>query len=150
LQILICILKFVQNPSLAIMNINELNTSLVEIIRKKEELSKLSYNDKRYDDVEEELHDLEDDFNETYGEYLEGVLEEVHERLCPDSDVLLPTAYLPNNLTAMDTGTPGPREGVWVDSDEFPNKEARLVLVPNPTRLILSVGTKIQKEVWQA
>ena len=150
MQILICILKFVQNPSLAIMNINELNTSLVEIIRKKEELSKLSYNDKRYDDVEEELHDLEDDFNETYGEYLEGVLEEVHERLCPDSDVLLPTAYLPNNLTAMDTGTPAHREGVWVDSDEFPNKEARLVLVPNPTRLILSVGTKIQKEVWQA
>jgi len=132
------------------MNINELNTSLVEIIRKKEELSKLSYNDKRYDDVEEELHDLEDDFNDTYGEYLEGVLEEVHERLCPDSDVLLPTAYLPSNLNALESGVPAQREGVWVDSDEFPNKEARLVLVPNPTRLILSVGTKIQKEVWQA
>jgi len=150
LQIIVSILKFVQNPSLAFMNIDELNTSLVEIIRKKEELSKLPYNDVRYDDVEEELHDLEDDFNDTYGEYLEEVLEEVHERLCPDSDVLLPTAYLPNNLTAMDTGTPAPREGVWVDSDEFPNKEARLVLVPNPTRLILSVGTKIQKEVWKA
>ena len=150
MQILISILKFVPNPSLAFMNINELNTSLVEIIRKKEELSKLSYNDKRYDDVEEELHDLEDDFNDTYGEYLEGVLEEVHERLCPDSDVLLPTAYLPNNLNALESGVPAQREGVWVDSDEFPNKEARLVLVPNPTRLILSVGTKIQKEVWQA
>ena len=147
---MISILKFVQNPSLAFMNIDELNTSLVEIIRKKEELSKLPYNDVRYDDVEEELHDMEDDFNETYGEYLEGVLEEVHERLCPDSDVLLPTAYLPNNLTAMESGTPAQREGVWVDSDEFPNKEARLVLVPNPTRLILSVGTKIQKEVWKA
>ena len=150
MQIMISILKFVQNPSLAFMNIDELNTSLVEIIRKKEELSKLTYNDVRYDDVEEELHDMEDDFNETYGEYLEGVLEEVHERLCPDSDVLLPTAYLPNNLTAMESGTPAQREGVWVDSDEFPNKEARLVLVPNPTRLILSVGTKIQKEVWKA
>jgi len=150
LQIVISILKFVQNSSLAFMNIDELNTSLVEIIRKKEELSKLPYNDVRYDDVEEELHDMEDDFNDTYGEYLEEVLEEVHERLCPDSDVLLPTAYLPNNLTAMEAGTPAQREGVWVDSDEFPNKEARLVLVPNPTRLILSVGTKIQKEVWKA
>jgi len=132
------------------MNIDELNTSLVTIIQKKEELSKLPYNDDRYDEVEEELHDLEDEFNESYGDYLEEVLEEVHERLCPDSDVLLPTAYLPNNLTAMESGIPAQREGVWVDSDEFPNKEARLVLVPNPTRLILSVGTKIQKEVWKA
>jgi hypothetical protein len=132
------------------MNISDLNNSLVSIIRKKEDLSRLSYNDEKYDEVEEELHDLEDEFNDTYGEYLEGVLEEVHERLCPDSDVLLPTAYLPNNLTAMEEGKPAAREGVWVDTDEFPNKEARLVLVPNPTRLILSVGTSIQKEVWKA
>jgi hypothetical protein len=150
LELLNDVIKFVSNPSFAFMNIAELNTSLVALIRKKEELSKLSYNDERYDDVEEELHDMEDEFNENYGEYLEEVLEEVHERLCPDSDVLLPTAYLPNNLAALETGKPGPKEGVWVDTDEFPNKEARLVLVPNPTRLILSVGTSIQKEVWKA
>ena len=150
MDLLYDVLKFVLNPSFAFMNIAELNTSLVSLIRKKEELSKLSYNDERYDDVEEELHDMEDEFNENYGEYLEEVLEEVHERLCPDSDVLLPTAYLPNNLAALETGTPGPREGVWVDTDEFPDKEARLVLVHNPTRLILSVGTSIQKEVWKA
>lgn len=132
------------------MNIAELNTSLITLIRKKEELSKLSYNDERYDDVEEELHDMEDEFNENYGEYLEEVLEEVHERLCPDSDVLLPTAYLPSNLGALESGKPGPKEGVWVDTDEFPDREARLVLVPNPTRLILSVGNNIQKEVWKA
>ncbi len=150
MQLLNDVFKFVSNPSFAFMNIAELNTSLVSLIRKKEELSKLSYNDERYDDVEEELHDMEDEFNENYGEYLEEVLEEVHERLCPDSDVLLPTAYLPSNLAALESGKPGPKEGVWVDTDEFPNKEARLVLVPNPTRLILSVGTSIQKEVWKA
>lgn len=132
------------------MNISELNTSLVNIIQKKAELSKLSYNDDRYDEVEEELHDLEDDFNETYGDYLEEVLEEVHERICPDSDVLLPTAYLPSNLSGNTGGETFKGEGVWVDTDEFPNKESRLVLVPNPTRLILSVGNTIKKEVWKA
>lgn len=132
------------------MNITELNTSLVSIIQKKAELSKLSYNDERYDDVEEELHDMEDEFNETYGDYLEEVLEEVHERICPDSDVLLPTAYLPSNLSGNTAGETFKGEGVWVDTDEFPNKESRLVLVPNPTRLILSVGNTIKKEVWKA
>ena len=132
------------------MNITELNTSLVSIIRKKEELSKLPYNDKRYDDVEEELHDLEDEFNETYGDYLEEALEEVHERICPDSDVLLPTAYLPSKLLGANGDEPVQGEGVWVDTDQYPNKESRLVLVPNPTRLILTVGSTVQKEVWKA
>jgi hypothetical protein len=132
------------------MNIADLNASLEKIIRKKVELSGLSYSDERYDEVEEELHDLEDEFNETYGDYLEEVLEEVHERLCPDSDVLLPTAYLPNNLSGNTGGETFQGEGVWVDTDEYPNKESRLVLVPNPTRLILSVGNTIKKEVWKA
>ena len=132
------------------MNKEELNKALVDLIEKKQELHKLPYNHDSYDDIEEELHDLEDDFNEEYGAYLEEVLEKVHQQLCPDTDVLLPTAYLPNDVGG-DTGyEPSHKEGVWVDSDEFPGKEARLVLVPNPTRLILSVGKKVRKEVWQA
>jgi hypothetical protein len=130
------------------MNTENLNKTLVALIEKKRELNQLPYNDERYDDIEEELHDLEDDFNEEYGPYLEDVLEDVHAKLCPDTDVLLPTAYLPNNLEG-ESGTDH-KEGVWVDSDEFPGKEARLVLVPNPARLILSVGKNIRKEVWSA
>ncbi|GAA3925199.1 hypothetical protein GCM10022406_09060 [Hymenobacter algoricola] len=132
------------------MNKEDLNRALVSLIEKKQELHKLSYDDTRYDDVEEELHELEDSFNEEYGAYLEEMLEKVHEKLCPDTDVLLPTAYLPNDIGG-DTGyVPSHKEGVWVDSDEFPGKEARLVLVPNPTRLILSVGKTVRKEVWKA
>lgn len=129
------------------MNTENLNKSLVALIEKKRDLNQLSYNDDRYDDIEEELHDMEDAFNEEYGPYLEDVLEDVHAKLCPDTDVLLPTAYLPNNLGGE---TSAEKEGVWVDSDEFPGKEARLILVPNPARLILSVGKTIRKEVWKA
>lgn len=145
-----CFKLCTKSIAIASMNISELNTSLVSIIQKKAELSKLSYNDERYDEVEEELHDLEDEFNEDYGDYLEEVLAEVHERICPDSDVLLPTAYLPSNLTGSTDAQHLKGEGVWVDTDEYPNKEARLVLVPNPTRLILSVGNTVKKEVWKA
>ncbi|WP_210465232.1 MULTISPECIES: hypothetical protein [Rufibacter] len=131
------------------MNIQELNTALVTIIQKKQELSKLSYNDDRYDDVEEELHDLEDEFNDNFGEYLEDVLGDVHMKICPDTDVLLPTAYLPEGLNADGQVDLTGKQGVWVEADAYPNKEARLVLVPNPTRLILSVGKNVREEVWQ-
>jgi hypothetical protein len=56
------------------MNTENLNKQLVALIEKKQALGKLSYNDERYDDIEEELHDLEDDFNEEFGPYLEDVL----------------------------------------------------------------------------
>lgn len=132
------------------MNTNDLNTSLISIIQKKQELGQLTYDDDRYDDVEEELHDMEDDFNEKYGEFLEDVLTQVHDEVCPDTDVLLPTAYLPTQLAGEDNTAISAKEGVWVDTEEFPDREARLVLVPNPTRLVLSVGKTIRKEVWKA
>ena len=132
------------------MNTKELNTSLITIIQKKQELGQLTYDDDRYDEVEEELHDLEDDFNEKFGDYLEDILTQVHDKVCPDTDVLLPTAYLPTQLASDDNTTISAKEGVWVDTEEFPDREARLVLVPNPTRLVLSVGKNVRKEVWKA
>ena len=132
------------------MNTNDLNASLISIIQKKQELGQLTYDDNRYDEVEEELHDMEDDFNEKYGEFLEDVLTQVHDEVCPDTDVLLPTAYLPTQLAGEDNTAISAKEGVWVDTEEFPDREARLVLVPNPTRLVLSVGKNIRKEVWKA
>jgi hypothetical protein len=80
------------------MDTEALNQAIAALIAKKAELNQLTYNDDRYDDVEEELHDMEDDFNEQFGSYLEEVLEEVHKTIAPESDVLLPTAYLPNRL----------------------------------------------------
>ncbi|PSR56417.1 hypothetical protein AHMF7605_24410 [Adhaeribacter arboris] len=132
------------------MNIKDLNSSLITIIQKKQELSKLTYDDDRYDEIEEELHDLEDDFNENFGDFLEDILTQVHDKVCPDTDVLLPTAYLPTQLASEDNATISAKEGVWVDTEEFPDREARLVLVPNPTRLVLSVGKNVRKEVWKA
>ncbi len=128
------------------MNSEELNRALVALIEKKAELHKLTYDDARYDDVEEELHDLEDDFNDEYGTFLETALEKVHDELSSDTDVLLPTAYLP----ATTSGKPGPKEGVWIDSEKYSGKEARLTLAPNPVRLILTVGKTVQEDVWKA
>ena len=70
----------------------------------------------------------------------------MHTDLKSDTDVLLPTAYLPSNPGS----TPTPKEGVWVDSEKYPGKEARITLIPNPVRIMLTVGKQVQQELWKA
>ncbi|MDN5200918.1 hypothetical protein QQ008_06085 [Fulvivirgaceae bacterium BMA10] len=139
------------------MDIKSLNKALLEIAEKKNRLSELNYNDSTYDEIEEELHDLEDDFGEKFGDYVEDALHYVHDEYCPDNDVLLPIAYLANKYIEKGKLADGsveydvePNEGVIVDVDDYPGKESRLVLVPNPTRLILQVGRNQKEEVWHA
>ena len=119
------------------MNVKELDAELQEIEKTKAELSKLDYNDPKYDDLEEQLHDLEDDLQDKHGAYLEEVLQTVHDDLCPDNDVLMPIAYLGG-------------KGVPVETDKFPGKDTRLILVPNPPRIILMIGKEKQDVVWTA
>jgi len=116
------------------MNTTALDKALQEIVKKREELAKIDYNNPKYDDLEEELHDLEDSFQDEYGDYLEDALQTVHDEYCPDNDVLMPIAYL--------------GQGVPVEVDKLPGKDTRLVLSPSPTRIILSLGKDKQQVVW--
>ena len=56
------------------MKITEMNKTLNELVEKRNQLAGLSYSDPKYDDLEEILHDLEDDFLDEYGDYFEKVL----------------------------------------------------------------------------
>ena len=135
-------------------NIESLDQALVKLVEKKNMLSQLNYNDTNYDQIEEELHDLEDDFIDEYGDYLDDVLADVHDELCPDNDVLLPIAYLANKYVKKeDSGQVSYHAadgGVLVDVDEYPDKLTRLVLVPKPTRLVLQIGKNHEEQVWKA
>lgn len=61
------------------MDIKKLDHALALLVEKNHELNALDYNDKNYDRVEEELHDMEDDFLDEYGDFLEEVLRDVHD-----------------------------------------------------------------------
>src|SRR5215204_4041241 len=115
------------------MEVKALDEALLKIIRKREELAKIDYNNPKYDELEEELHDLEDDFQEEFGSFLEEALQQVHDKYCPDNDVLMPIGYL--------------GQGVPVEVDKLPGKDVRLVLAPSPTRIILSVNKEKQQVV---
>ncbi len=115
------------------MDIKLLDKALVEIIKRKTELGELNYNNPKYDELEDALHELEDDFQEKFGTKLEEILQGVHDEYCSDNDVLLPVAYL--------------GKGVIVEADDYPGKDTRLTLLAGPPRIILSLGTS-QKVVW--
>lgn len=118
------------------MDVKAIDQALQQIITLREELGKINYNNPKYDDLEEELHDLEDEFQEAFGDFMEEALQEVHDEYCPDNDVLMPIAYL--------------GQGIPVEVDKLPGKDTRLVLAPSPVRIILSIGKDKQQIVWTA
>ena len=133
------------------MNIQALDTDLLSLFEKRAELSQMGYDHRDYDDVEEVLHDLEDVFNEKYGSYLEGILSDIHKEYCPESDVLLPTAYLAKTFKETSDGgvEVGKDAGVLIELEADPSATAKLILLPSPTRVVLQVGKK-KNIVWQA
>ncbi|MFM7859093.1 MAG: hypothetical protein ACKO96_46020 [Flammeovirgaceae bacterium] len=132
------------------MNIQALDKAVQEIALKRNELKKIDYNNPKYDDLEEALHDLEDAFLDDFGDEMETVLQQVHDKICPDTDVLLPIAYMAKSYTVTDKNefTVAPNEGVFVEVDNLPSKETRLVIIPNPIRIVLTIGKDKQQVVW--
>ena len=132
------------------MDTTDLNKALIDILEKRIELSKLKYSDITYDEVEEELHDLEDDFTEAHGDILEKAIEKVHKKYCSDSDVLMAVSYLPKVVTKVgDIYKFKSNEGVLVEMDDPKIEEARLLLLPSPVRILLLHNDKLT-EVWKA
>jgi hypothetical protein len=121
---------------IAPMDVKALDKALLEILKKREELSKIDYNNPKYDDLEEALHDLEDDFQDEYGDYLEEALQSVHDNVCPENDVLMPIAYL--------------GKGVPVEVDRLAGKDTKLILATEPPRILLAIGKDKQELMWTA
>lgn len=134
------------------MDIKALDKALQEIAKKRNEINKLNYDNPVYDDLEEQLHDLEDSFQEKYGTDMEKVLQEVHDKYCPDNEVLHPVAYLAKSYTVTDKNeySVGEKEGVFVELDDQPDKPTKLVILPNPPRVILNGGKQKQQVLWSA
>jgi hypothetical protein len=133
------------------MNLKALDKDIQELIRRRSELLKLNYNNPEYDELEEKLHDGEDAFQEKYGEFLEEVLQDVHDEHCPDSDVLMPIAYLAKKYIISDKGqySVEASEGVFVETEKYQGKDTKLVILPNPVRIVLNIAKDNQLIVWE-
>ena len=134
------------------MDAKALDKALLEIIKNRLELGKLDYSNPAYDDLEEKLHDLEDTFQEIFGDELEQALQDIHDEYCPDSDVLVPIAYIAKKYIVDEKNqfSLAPTEGVFVEMDDYPGKDTKLAFIPSPPRIILNIGAEKQQVVWTA
>jgi hypothetical protein len=134
------------------MDLKALDADLQEIIKKRMALQKIDYNNPKYDDVEEELHDAEDSFQDDFGDFLEEQFQDIHDEICPDTDVLHPIAYIAKTyiISNENAYSVASTEGVYVEADKYPGKDTKLALVPNPLRVILNIGKDNQIVVWEA
>ncbi len=134
------------------MDINALNKRLESVADKINKINGLKYDSEEYDLEEEELHNMEDELMDQYGDYLEEAFDEVHDEFCPDTDVLLPIAYLAKEYIKYEDGSYDVKynQGVPVEVDDYPGKETKLALVPSPTRIILQIDENTREEVWIA
>jgi hypothetical protein len=139
------------------MDFDKLDKELSEIVELRIRLSKITYADPDYDDIEEELHDLEDDLNEEFGDVLEGKLEDIYATLVSDNDVLLPSAYLANKYIPMQPDARGivtydvqGKEGVPIESEQFDGQDVRIALVPNPARFVMVINGRSLKDLWRS
>jgi len=124
---------------------------LLKIVEKRNQLATLSFNDKKYDRLEDELHDLEDAFTDAFGEQMEDIIRRIQHTYNGWQDVLHPTAYIARKYVEKEdekgykafavTKT----DGVSIESSE--KGELRLVYVPAPARLILT-GKHGVHEAW--
>lgn len=142
---------------LAFMDFDKLDKELSTIVELRIRLSSITYADPDYDEIEEELHDLEDTLNEQYGDELESKLEEIYTTLASDNDVLLPSAYLANKYIPMQPDARGVvtydvqgPEGVPVESEQFDGQDVRIALVPNPVRFVMVINGRPLKDLWRS
>lgn len=128
---------------------DSINDFLLRIIEKRNLLSSMEYNDRRYDKLEDELHDLEDAFCDHYGEQMEDLIGKIQHKYNPYQEVLHPTAYIARKYTEKvdDKGNKEygvtRRDGVSIGNSQ----DLHLVYLPNPARLALT-GPHGIHEVW--
>ncbi|MEX2512172.1 MAG: hypothetical protein WD398_04640 [Cyclobacteriaceae bacterium] len=139
------------------MDFDKMDKALTKIVELRNRLSQITYADLDYDEIEEELHDLEDTLNEEFGEELENKLEEIYVTLACDNDVLLPSAYLANKYIPMLPDSRGiityevqGSEGVPIESEHFDGQDVRIALVPNPVRFVMVINGKSLKDLWRS
>ena len=133
------------------MDTKGLNSLLCEIVDQIILLDGMTYEDEKYDDEEEKLHDLEDKLVDEYGEVIEEIMDDVHVDNAIDSDVLSPIAYLAKKYQKEgENYNVDVTEGVYVSLDAYPTVDTRLVLLPNPLRVLMNVAGIKGKILWEA
>jgi hypothetical protein len=141
------------------MDFQKLNEQVLEVIALNDELSKMSYNDPKYDDLEEKLHDLQDKMNDQYGNYFEKVLKSNYKTIGISEDVMNFTDYIAREYME-EKDSKGiielvPDEETCIpvsishQSLEGGSMDGFIYVKPNPLRILIGLG-KHHRLIWSS
>ncbi len=91
-------------------------------------------------------------FNEKYNLAMQNIMFEIYDELCPDDEVKPIGEYLADHYTKSSGTYDAPlSEGVAVHLDDYSFTEGRLLLLPDPARIVLqNFETQHREILWQA
>ena len=129
-----------------------LNEDLLDLVEVKNRVSMLNETSNEYDSIRRLFEKMSEYFNVKYGVTMEQIMFEIYDELCPDDEVKPIGSYLASHYKKGKEGYDTTLdEGVVVHLDDFSFKEGRLILLPNPARIVLQDPATSHREVlWQA
>lgn len=143
------------------MDFSIVNEKVLSIIKLNEKLSRISYNDPSYDELEDKLYDLQDELNDEYGEYFDEIMKNVYKELGCDDDVLNFTDYIaktyivsgekkPDGSLKFDE-TPENSIIIRISPEALNGKSinAKIYLKPNPLRIGFAID-KLERIIWNS
>lgn len=143
------------------MDFRVINEKILELIKLNEELENISYNDSRYDELEDKVYDMQDSLNEGYGKYFDGVMEKVYKSLGSKDEILNFTDYVAKTYLVSGAKNPDgslkfdevPEDciSITVKPEALQGKkvEGKIYLKPNPLRIAFAIG-KHERVVWNS
>ncbi|HET6243338.1 MAG: hypothetical protein H0V01_11230 [Bacteroidetes bacterium] len=143
------------------MDFGIVNEKVLTIIKMNEQLSRITYNDPNYDQLEDKVYEIQDEVNDKFGDYFEDIMEDVYKELGCDDDVLNFTDYIAKSYTVSGEKNP---DGS-LKFEEAPNDciiirispkalngksiNAKIYLKPNPLRIGFAIE-KLERIVWNS
>lgn len=134
------------------MDTKKFNKLFDELIEIRNELYQTEYNSTKYDELEEDMADLEDEIMEEFGDKLDEVIEAITHSIAPDTDPAHPMAYLAKSYTPSEF-VPGEFEintndGIRLNStlkdENGKPMKGRLIWLPAPARLVFTSSSDIR------
>ncbi len=128
-----------------------MSVDLQRLVEVKSQAASFKENNGEFKSIQKMFERMSRHFQEKYNLSMQDILFDIYDEYCPDDEIEPLKNYLAEHYQANENGFDVPLdEGVLVHVDDFEFTEARLVLLPDPARIVLQhAGSSHREVLWQ-
>jgi flagellar hook-associated protein FlgK len=141
------------------MNFNDLNKKIETIIDLNIQLSAMDYSNPSYDEFEDNIHDLQDEINDKFGDDFDLILDELYEKFNITDETMFLADYIAGKYEAIEANKFGKQfladvetaAIVEIDNPKLAGKKVNtaIYIKPNPLSIIMSISG-LERVMWTA